>query len=266
MANTFTYNYKPISYADAQKKVAGQVDPLFNQGVKNIQSQKYANDVQAGQVAAARGLGHSGLAADQLNKIAIAAQGQIADLNAQRATQIAQLANDEVWKDKDYSLQNRSQLYNEWNSNRNYNYQVGRDKVADKQWQTQFDYQKSRDKVSDSQWQKEFNENIRQYGQNYALQKLQYELSKKVQLGQLSLDQAQFAFQKAQAAKKGSGGGGGGSSRSSSSSKKKSTTVKSSQLDPKLVSAANLYNNLLANAKKGKTSERLINQPFKLAY
>lgn len=39
---------------------------------------------------------------------------------------------------------------------KNYNYQVSRDKVSDKQWNKTFDYQKSRDKVSDSQWQKEY--------------------------------------------------------------------------------------------------------------
>lgn len=39
---------------------------------------------------------------------------------------------------------------------KNYNYQKSRDKVSDKQWQKTFDYQKSRDKVSDSQWQKEY--------------------------------------------------------------------------------------------------------------
>ena len=39
---------------------------------------------------------------------------------------------------------------------KNYNYQKDRDKVSDKQWKKTFDYQKSRDKVSDSQWQKEY--------------------------------------------------------------------------------------------------------------
>ena len=41
-------------------------------------------------------------------------------------------------------------------SDRNYNYQVGRDAVADAQWQSQFDYQKDRDAVADQQWQAEF--------------------------------------------------------------------------------------------------------------
>jgi hypothetical protein len=41
-------------------------------------------------------------------------------------------------------------------SDRNYNYQIGRDAVADSQWQQQFDYQKDRDSVADKQWQDQF--------------------------------------------------------------------------------------------------------------
>ena len=46
--------------------------------------------------------------------------------------------------------------YQKAQNDRNYNYQVSRDKVSDKQWKKTFNYQKSRDKVSDSQWQKEY--------------------------------------------------------------------------------------------------------------
>lgn len=46
--------------------------------------------------------------------------------------------------------------YNKSVADRNYNYQLSRDKVSDSQWNKQFKYQKSRDKVSDSQWQKEY--------------------------------------------------------------------------------------------------------------
>lgn len=46
--------------------------------------------------------------------------------------------------------------YNRSVADRNYNYQLSRDKVSDSQWNKQFKYQKSRDKVSDTQWQKEY--------------------------------------------------------------------------------------------------------------
>ena len=57
--------------------------------------------------------------------------------------------------------------YNKAIDERDYNYKIGRDAVADEQWQKEFDmsnnqwqkeydYQVGRDKVSDSQWQKEY--------------------------------------------------------------------------------------------------------------
>jgi hypothetical protein len=199
----FTYNYKPIDYNAAQKQALGQLDPLYQQGVKTIQQQQYQNNLQSGNIAAARGLGHSGLAADQLNKIAIAAQGQIGSLNAQRMTQAAQMAQDLVNQDKQYDLQRRGQMFNEYSSNRDYNYGVGRDKVADAQWNKQYNrgvyesdrsykYQQGRDKVDDAWKQKEWSQMSPAEKQQMALQ---YSYSQKL--------------------KGSSGGGGGGRSRGS---------------------------------------------------
>lgn len=42
-----------------------------------------------------------------------------------------------------------------------FDYNAGRDAVADKQWQDQFDYQKDRDAVGDSQWQAEYDLQVR---------------------------------------------------------------------------------------------------------
>lgn len=58
---------------------------------------------------------------------------------------------------------------NAYQYDNNFNYQKDRDAVADRQWQSQFDYQKQRDSVSDQQWQQQFNENVRQFGLDYAL-------------------------------------------------------------------------------------------------
>lgn len=82
------------------------------------------------------------------------------------------------------------------NSDRDFNYRVGRDAVADAQWQKQFDYNASRDAVSDSQWQKQFDESKRQWQTEYdlALQK---------------------AMQKASGGGSKSGGGGGGNTTTS---------------------------------------------------
>lgn len=156
----FKYNYDGIDYRDAEKQIGKQVNPLYDRAIKGVQQQRYQNDVQAGQVARARGLGQSGLSADALNKNAIAAQGQVGDIAAQRSSQIAQMANDLLERDKDRGMQARSQAYSEWlgqqnlsrddrNFNyqkslndRNFKYQKGRDAVGDKQWSQQFGLQK----------------------------------------------------------------------------------------------------------------------------
>jgi hypothetical protein len=217
----FTYTGKPMTYEQAQAQASQQLDPLYQQAVQNVNNQKYLSDVQAGQVAAARGLAHSGLAADQLNKIAIGAQGQIKDLNASRATQIAQKATDLVNQDKQYDLQNRSQFYNEWlgqqnlaNNERDFNYQQSRDKVSDNQWQTQFDYNKGidtrnynyqvgRDQVSDQRYNTEWQNTLAQ-------QKLAEEWKQR-QWNQMSpAEKAQMELQYQYSKKlKGSGGNGG---------------------------------------------------------
>lgn len=63
-------------------------------------------------------------------------------------------------------------------SDRNYNYQVGRDKVADQQWAMQFNN-------ANRQWKSTFDEDNRRYGQDYALRKL-------TQDHNISMDKAQL--------------------------------------------------------------------------
>lgn len=77
---------------------------------------------------------------------------------------------------QEYDLKNNKEqdLYNRGIDERNYNYQVSRDKVSDDQWlkeyeqmlkeaeneekwnQKNFDYQVERDKIADNQWEREF--------------------------------------------------------------------------------------------------------------
>lgn len=186
-------------------------------------------------------------------------QALIAQLGQQRAQSLydAGIRAD----DRGYQVGRDSVADNQWlqqfnyNKNiddRNYNYQVGRDKVSDKQWNDQFNYQKGRDKVADSQWQKqfdaqnshwqkEFDQNAKQFGMNYALQKMQFDLDKKVRLGQLSIDQAQLAL--AQARAKSGSSGGGGASRGSSASAAASAS-------PSLASAYQQYQKEKSSASK----------------
>jgi hypothetical protein len=211
----FTYTYNPLTYQQAQTQAGQQLDPLYNRALQNVNQQKYQSDVQAGQVSAARGLGHSGLAADQLNKIAIAAQGQIGDLSAQHASQLAQSAQELMNNDKTYGLQARSQAYQEYAGDRDYNYQTSRDKVSDSQWQKQFDYTKL---TTDREW------------------------------NQMSpAEKARMALQ-ASYAKKSSGGGGGGSSsrgRRSSGSRKNTSTKPSTPVTNSTTPKKTTYQNPL---------------------
>lgn len=253
----FNYNYNPLDYKTAQKQVSGQIDPLYNRAIQGVNQQKYQSDVQAGQVSAARGLGHSGLAADQLNKIAIAAQGQIGDLNAQRATQIAQQANDLVWRDKEFSLQDRGQKYNEYNSDRNYDYQAGRDTIADKRYQTEWDYNTGRDKVADQRYADETKYN---HGRDTLADKRYTEETKyshgrdkvddqwrQKEWSQMSPAEKQRMAQQYAYSKKASGGGGGGGGRRSSRSSKSSGSSHSNSHSTKSNKKKNTSNTAQSN-------------------
>lgn len=165
----FNYNRKNLTYADAEKQANKQLDPLYNRAVSQVHQQRYANDTQAGNVAAARGLGRSGLAADALNKNAIAAQSQVGDMAAQRASRAAEMAQSLVNRDQDFGLQSRAQAYQEYMgqqglsrddrdfnyqksmNDRNFTYQKGRDAIGDKQWQQQFNFQQT-SYADDKKW------------------------------------------------------------------------------------------------------------------
>ncbi len=64
-----------------------------------------------------------------------------------------------------------------YESDRNYDYQLGRDAIADSQWQQQFDYQKDRDSVADSQWQSEYDLQVRaqEYEEKFNDEQAQYQ-------------------------------------------------------------------------------------------
>ena len=80
----------------------------------------------------------------------------------------------------------RSFDYGKHIDERDYAYQIARDTVADKQWQSQFDegvrqfdttfdYQKDRDAVADSQWQTQFDESVRQFDTSTQIQQKQWQ-------------------------------------------------------------------------------------------
>ena len=78
-------------------------------------------------------------------------------------------------RDYDYSrfADDRDFGYGKYQDELNYQYQVGRDQVADDQWAQQWAYQQERDRIQDEQWQKEYDEMVRQYNENLAFQREQ---------------------------------------------------------------------------------------------
>ena len=121
-----------------------------------------------------------------------------------------------------------SDYYNDWsmlqngfgiaqsqeNYNKDFNYKVARDAVADSQWQAQFDYNKSRDSVSDSQWERNFNNSNDQWNKEFA-----YKQARDAVADSQWEKEYQLAVQKAKAARSGGNGSGKKSNDSSVTNK-----------------------------------------------
>ena len=87
----------------------------------------------------------------QLEDAAMEMYGVERDDLYNRANMARQYAEDDYNKYLD--------AWNQWNTNRNFNYGAYRDSVADSQWQQQFNYNANRDSIADQQWQQSFDYN-----------------------------------------------------------------------------------------------------------
>jgi hypothetical protein len=141
----FQFQYNAMNFDQAKSQAEQRFNPLYEQAVKNIQAQKYQNEMDSGEIAANRGIAQSGLAADALNKIKIASQGHIAQANTERMSQVAALAQQMMERDQDRGDRLRQQAYSEYSDGRNFGYNQHRDQVNDDWRNNQFDYQKSLD-------------------------------------------------------------------------------------------------------------------------
>jgi multidrug efflux pump subunit AcrA (membrane-fusion protein) len=137
---------KAMTLAQAQSQANSELGNLYARAIQSIQSQLRQNQALAAEQAAARGLSGSGLAQDAQNKLAIAAQSDIANTEADRTDKVAALARQILERDQDVGFRERQQAYNEWSGQQGLRMDVDR-----------FNYQKQRDAVADSQWQQEFN-------------------------------------------------------------------------------------------------------------
>lgn len=77
---------------------------------------------------------------------------------------------------------------NAYQFNENMAYNRERDAVSDAQWNLSFEYQSVRDAIGDSQWQAQFDQNVLQFGMNYALQKLSEENQSAYQNAMLAIN------------------------------------------------------------------------------
>lgn len=91
------------------------------------------------------------------------AQNQYNQALTDKIPELERLAYDRFNADRNYGLNLLGTMkslddsaYNRFSDQRNFNYQQGRDNVADQHWDKTFDYQKLRDSVADSHWDKNF--------------------------------------------------------------------------------------------------------------
>ena len=91
------------------------------------------------------------------------AQNQYNQALTDKIPELERLAYDRFNADRNYGLNLLGTMkslddsaFNRFTDQRNFDYQQGRDNVADSHWDKTFDYQKQRDNVADSHWDKNF--------------------------------------------------------------------------------------------------------------
>ena len=67
------------------------------------------------------------------------------------------------------TLAGQNQAFNQDMANRQFDYGVSRDTVADQRYEDEFAYQQARDKITDAQDKRNFDEDVRRFGLDYAL-------------------------------------------------------------------------------------------------
>lgn len=92
------------------------------------------------------------------------AQNQYNQALTDKIPELERLAYDRFNADRNYGLNLLGTMkslddsaFSRFTDQRNFDYQQGRDSVADSHWDKNFDYQKQRDNVSDSHWERNFN-------------------------------------------------------------------------------------------------------------
>lgn len=113
---------------------------------------------------------------------------------------------DSQWEKEYQQMLKENELAEQWRQ-KNYDYQVGRDQVADNQWQQQYDYQVGRDQVADNQWQQQYDYQV---GRD-AVEDSQWQKEYDYQVARDKVADQQWERQFALSKAKSSGGGSNGS-------------------------------------------------------
>lgn len=103
-----------LGYDAALAQANQQLDPEYQRAVADSIAQEQPGREDAGQIASAHGGAHSGLGADLVNKVHIAASDKRADLAAQRASQAATIAQQLVQQSQARADQQRAEAFNEY--------------------------------------------------------------------------------------------------------------------------------------------------------
>jgi hypothetical protein len=127
-----------LSYNDAVAQANQQLEPLYQQDVATTKAEGWQNHLNADELGTSHGGSHSGLAADLQNKVNINTENAIKDLAAKKSAQAAQIAQGLVQRSEDNAYRDKT-----------FNYQVGRDKVADANYKEETAYNHDRDKTAD---------------------------------------------------------------------------------------------------------------------
>lgn len=115
---------------------------------------------------------------------------------------------DSQWEKEYQQMLKENELAEQWRQ-KNYDYQVGRDQVADKQWQQQYDYQVGRDQVADNQWQQQYDYQV---GRD-AVEDSQWQKEYDYQVARDKVADDQWAKEYALSARKSSGSSSGRSGK-----------------------------------------------------
>lgn len=116
----------------------------------------------------------------------------------QQALNQYMMEGDQLYNQYSMLADREAQDYNRYLDERNYNYQVGRDTVADEQWNKNFEYQQGRDTINDARYEQEWAANEEQRALDNAYRNDSFAYQKEQDALNNAYRDETFAYQKEQ--------------------------------------------------------------------